>query len=102
MKKCGIPKSGKQFNLEMLKHSNFTELEEISHNIFMEAVRKTERKLVFLYYTTHLASGLGNTVSMEGGASTSEDIDLFGYKVREGKLIPLATAGVGISLLKKI
>ncbi|MDR2270110.1 MAG: hypothetical protein LBF27_04305 [Sphingobacterium sp.] len=54
------------------------------------------------YYTAHLAGGLGNTVTIEGVTSTSEEVDLSGYKIQNGKLIPPSTAGFGMPLLKKI
>lgn len=54
------------------------------------------------YYTAHLAGGLGNTVTIEGVTSTSDDVDLSGYLVKDGKLIPSSSAGFGMQLLKKI
>ncbi|MCS4224572.1 enolase C-terminal domain-like protein [Sphingobacterium sp. BIGb0165] len=54
------------------------------------------------YYTAHLAGGLGNTVTIEGVTSTSDDVDLSAYKIQDGKLIPSSTAGFGMPLLKKI
>lgn len=54
------------------------------------------------YYTAHLAGGLGNTVTIEGVSSTSDDVDFSGYKVERGRLIPSAAAGFGMPLLKKI
>ena len=53
-------------------------------------------------YTAHLAGGLGNTVTIEGVTSSSDDVDLSGYTVRDGKLIPPSTPGFGMPLLKKI
>ncbi len=52
-------------------------------------------------YTAHLAGGLGNTVTIEGVTSTSDDVDLSLYKVEKGKLIPPAAPGFGMPLLKK-
>jgi len=54
------------------------------------------------YYTAHLAGGLGNTVTIEGVTSTSDDVDLSGYNVKGGKLIPSSSAGFGMPLIKKI
>ncbi len=54
------------------------------------------------YYTAHLAGGLGNTVTIEGVTSTSDDVDFSGYKVVDGKLIPPTSAGFGMPLLKKV
>lgn len=53
-------------------------------------------------YTAHLAGGLGNTVTIEGVTSSSDDVDLSGYIIREGKLIPPSAPGFGMPLLKKI
>lgn len=53
-------------------------------------------------YTAHLAGGLGNTVTIEGVTSTSDDVDLSGYVVQNGKLIPPSAPGFGMPLLKKI
>lgn len=53
-------------------------------------------------YTAHLAGGLGNTVTIEGVTSTSDDVDLSGYVVKDGKLIPPSSAGFGMPLLKKL
>ncbi|MGK6349842.1 enolase C-terminal domain-like protein [Parapedobacter sp. DT-150] len=52
------------------------------------------------YYTAHLTGGLGNTVTIEGVTSTSDDVDLSGYTVVDGKLIPPATPGFGLKLLR--
>lgn len=54
------------------------------------------------YYTAHLAGGLGNVVTIEGVSSTSEDVDLSGYQLKEGKLIPPALPGFGMRLLKEV
>ncbi|AIM37976.1 mandelate racemase/muconate lactonizing protein [Sphingobacterium sp. ML3W] len=58
--------------------------------------------LLKTYYTAHLTGGLGNTVTIEGVTSTSDDVDLSGYKIKDGKLIPPPTAGFGMPLLKNI
>ncbi|TJZ53357.1 mandelate racemase/muconate lactonizing protein [Sphingobacterium olei] len=57
--------------------------------------------LLKTHYTAHLTGGLGNTVTIEGVSSTSDDVDLSGYKLQNGKLIPPATPGFGMTLLKK-
>lgn len=51
------------------------------------------------YYTAHLAGGLGNTVTIEGVTSTSDDVDLGGYIIKDGNLIPPALPGFGMKLL---
>ncbi|WP_196938356.1 mandelate racemase/muconate lactonizing enzyme family protein [Sphingobacterium pedocola] len=56
--------------------------------------------LLKTHYTAHLTGGLGNTVTIEGVSSTSDDVDLSGYKIQNGKLIPPATPGFGMQLLK--
>ena len=53
-------------------------------------------------YTAHLAGGLGNTVTIEGVTSTSDDIDLTAYSIKNGKLIPPKLPGFGMQLLKTI
>ena len=53
-------------------------------------------------YTAHLAGGLGNTVTIEGVTSTSDDMDLTAYTIKEGKLVPPKLPGFGMQLLKKI
>lgn len=58
--------------------------------------------LLKTYYTAHLAGGLGNTVTIEGVTSESDDIDLSAYTVKDGKLIPPALPGFGMKLLKKV
>ena len=53
-------------------------------------------------YTAHLAGGLGNTVTIEGVTSTSDDMDLTAYSIKNGKLIPPNLPGFGMQLLKTI
>lgn len=53
------------------------------------------------YYTTHLAGGLGNTVTIEGVPCTSEEVDFSNYKIVDGQFIPPSMPGFGIELLKK-
>ncbi|GGC27235.1 mandelate racemase [Parapedobacter defluvii] len=52
------------------------------------------------YYTAHLAGGLGNTVTIEGVTSTSDDVDLSGYTIKDGNLIPSDAPGFGMKLLR--
>lgn len=52
------------------------------------------------YYTAHLTGGLGNTVTIEGVPCTSEEVDFSHYKIADGKFIPPAKPGFGITLLK--
>ena len=53
-------------------------------------------------YISHLSGAFGSTATIEGVTSTSEDIDLTDYKLKNGKLIPSAKPGFGMDLLKKI
>ncbi len=52
------------------------------------------------YYTAHLAGGLGNTVTIEGVTSASDDVDLSGYRIEGGKLIPPNSPGFGMKLIR--
>ncbi|MGV3764114.1 enolase C-terminal domain-like protein [Parapedobacter sp.] len=56
--------------------------------------------LLKTYYTAHMAGGLGNTVTIEGVTSTSDDIDFSAYTIKEGKLIPPDAPGFGLKLLR--
>jgi len=56
--------------------------------------------LLKTHYIAHLAGALGNTVTIEGVTCTSDDVDLSGYKLENGKLIPPPTPGFGMRLLK--
>lgn len=56
--------------------------------------------LLKTYYTAHLTGGLGNTVTIEGVSSVSDDVDLSGYRVENGNLIPPALPGFGMKLLR--
>lgn len=58
--------------------------------------------LLKTHYISHLAGGLGNTVTIEGVTSFSDDVDLTGYKIVKGQLVPPASPGFGMPLLKKI
>lgn len=53
-------------------------------------------------YTAHLAGGLGNTVTIEGVTSSSTDMDLTAFSIKDGKLIPPALPGFGMQLLKTV
>lgn len=52
------------------------------------------------FYTAHMAGGLGNTVTIEGVTSTSDDVDLSGYVIKDGKLVPPSAPGFGMKLLR--
>jgi len=51
-------------------------------------------------YTAHLAAAFGTTATIEGVTCTSKDVDLSGYKLKKGKLIPPSDPGFGMELLK--
>ena len=53
-------------------------------------------------YIAHLAGASDTTATIEGVTCTSEDIDLTGYRLRNGKLILSKKPGFGMDLLKKI
>jgi len=55
--------------------------------------------LLKTYYTAHLASGLGNIVTIEGVTCFSEDIDFGDYEIKNGKLITSSAPGFGMKLL---
>ncbi|TYP97282.1 L-alanine-DL-glutamate epimerase-like enolase superfamily enzyme [Sphingobacterium allocomposti] len=54
--------------------------------------------LLKTHYTAHLSAGLGNTATIEGVTSSSDDVDLSGYKLENGKLVPPSTPGFGMKL----
>lgn len=56
--------------------------------------------LLKTFYTAHMTGGLGNTVTIEGVTSTSDDVDLSGYVIKDGKLIPPNAPGFGLKLLR--
>jgi L-alanine-DL-glutamate epimerase-like enolase superfamily enzyme len=53
-------------------------------------------------YISHLAGAFGATATIEGVTCTSEDVDLTGYVLKKGKLIPSSKPGFGMDLLKKV
>ncbi len=53
-------------------------------------------------YIAHLSGALGNTPTIEGVTCTSDDIDLSGYRLSNGKIIPSTGPGFGMDLLKKV
>ncbi len=58
--------------------------------------------LLKTHYTAHLSGALGNTATIEGVTSTSDDVDLSDYRLMDGKLIPSSKPGFGMELLVKI
>ncbi len=53
-------------------------------------------------YIAHLGGAFGTTATIEGVTCTSDDVDLTGYKLKKGKLVPSSKPGFGMDLLKKI
>ncbi len=66
----------------------------------VQASPHTWGSLLKSYYTAHLAGGLGNTVTIEGVTSTSDDVDLSRYRIKDGNLIPPDAPGFGMNLLR--
>lgn len=89
-------------DIEGLGFTNWRRLMPALKKMGAQASPHAWGSLLKTYYTAHLAGGLGNTVTIEGVTSTSEEVDLSGYKILNGKLIPPSTAGFGMPLLKKI
>ncbi|PUV23922.1 enolase C-terminal domain-like protein [Sphingobacterium athyrii] len=89
-------------DIEGLGFTNWRRLMPELKKLGVQASPHAWGSLLKSYYTAHLAGGLGNTVTIEGVTSTSEEVDLSGYKIQGGKLIPPPAAGFGMPLLKKI
>ncbi|MNR19065.1 hypothetical protein D3C85_1358300 [compost metagenome] len=89
-------------DIEGLGFTNWRRLMPELEKVGAQASPHAWGSLLKSYYTAHLAGGLANTVTIEGVTSTSDDVDLSGYKIQDGKLIPPSTAGFGMPLLKKI
>jgi L-alanine-DL-glutamate epimerase-like enolase superfamily enzyme len=53
-------------------------------------------------YIAHLSGAFGTTATIEGVTCTSDDVDLTGYTLKNGKLIPSSKPGFGMELLKKL
>jgi D-galactarolactone cycloisomerase len=53
-------------------------------------------------YIAHLSGAFGTTPTIEGVTCTSDDVDLTGYSLKDGKLIPSSKPGFGMELLKKL
>jgi L-alanine-DL-glutamate epimerase-like enolase superfamily enzyme len=49
-------------------------------------------------YTAHLATGLGNVVTIEGVTCASDDVDFGAYRLEGGKLVTPPTPGFGMNL----
>lgn len=92
---------------------HLTDIEELGFTNWRNLMPKLEQigslasphawgSLLKTHYIAQLAGGLGNTVTIEGVTSSSDDVDLSGYKIINGQLVPPSTPGFGMPLLKKI
>jgi D-galactarolactone cycloisomerase len=57
--------------------------------------------MVKTFYTVQFVGAFGNTASIEGVTCTSDDVDLTGYKLVNGRYIHSELPGFGMKLLKK-
>src|SRR5690606_29225608 len=89
-------------DIEGLGFTNWRKLMPELQKLDTQASPHAWGSLLKTNYTAHLTGGLGNTVTIEGVSSTSDDVDLSGYKLQNGKLTPPAAPGFGMPLLKKI
>jgi D-galactarolactone cycloisomerase len=53
-------------------------------------------------YISHLAGAFGSTATIEGVTCISDDVDLTGYRLKKGKLVPSSEPGFGMELIKKV
>lgn len=86
-------------DIEGLGFTNWRKLMPTLKQYNVQASPHAWGSLLKTYYTAHLTGGLGNTVTIEGVTSTSDDVDLSGYRVEGGQLIPPSTPGFGMPLL---
>lgn len=86
-------------DIEGLGFTNWRKLMPTLTQYGVQASPHAWGSLLKSFYTAHLAGGLGNTVTIEGVTSTSDDVDLSAYQIKEGKLIPPNTPGFGLKLL---
>ncbi|MGH2622756.1 MAG: enolase C-terminal domain-like protein, partial [Sphingobacterium sp.] len=89
-------------DIEGLGFTNWRKLMPDLKRLGVQASPHAWGSLLKSYYTAHLAGGLENTVTIEGVTSTSDDVDLSGFKIQNGKLIPPTSPGFGMPLLKKL
>lgn len=87
-------------DIEGLGFSNWRQLMPKLLRYNVQASPHAWGSLLKSYYTAHLTGGLGNTVTIEGVTSTSDDVDLSGYTIRDGNLIPPDAPGFGMPLLR--
>ncbi len=53
-------------------------------------------------YIAQLCGAFKNVATIEGVTCSSEDVDLTGYKLKNGRLIPSERPGFGMDLIKKV
>ena len=89
-------------DIEGLGFTNWRRLMPELQQLGAQASPHAWGSLLKTYYSAHLTGGLGNTVTIEGVTSSSDEVDLSGYTISDGKLVPPSTPGFGMPLLKKI
>lgn len=87
-------------DIEGLGFTNWRKLMPTLTQYGVQASPHAWGSLLKTYYTAHMAGGLGNTVTIEGVTSTSDDVDLSRYTIKDGKLIPPDAPGFGLELLR--
>jgi len=87
-------------DIEGLGFTNWRKLMPVLVQYGVQASPHAWGSLLKSYYTAHLAGGLGNTVTIEGVTSTSDDVDLSGYRIVNGRLVPPDAPGFGMKLLR--
>lgn len=113
----GEANADQQFLNELINRKlldvHLTDIEELGFTNWRNLIPKLQKtnthasphawgSLLKTHYIAHLAGGLGNVVTIEGVTSTSDDVDLSGYKLKNGKLIPPSSPGFGMKLLKQV
>lgn len=86
-------------DIEGLGFTNWRKLMPELKKLGAQASPHAWGSLLKTHYTAHLTGGLGNTITIEGVSSTSDDVDLSGYKLENGKLVPSTAPGFGMPLL---
>jgi len=87
-------------DIESLGFTNWRKLMPSLIQYGVQASPHAWGSLLKTFYTAHMTGGLGNTVTIEGVTSTSDDVDLSGYVIKDGKLIPPNAPGFGLKLLR--
>ncbi len=83
----------------------FTPWRKLLKDLIAQGVQSSPHawgNLLKSHYVAHLAAGLGGIVTIEGVTCTSEDVNLGGYKLKDGKMPVSEEPGFGMKLLKKL